>query len=75
MFIHFFYRPKKNVHENDEIRNGNTLYASKTSFEFGIIANFLKQNPTEIVIIDLNGDWFEMDANLYKKLKDEMLLT
>ena len=57
-----------------EIRNGNTLYASKTSFEFEQIASFVRDNPTEVVIIDLNGNWFGMneDKDYHNTLQDEL---
>ena len=65
-------RPKKNVRNSGEILNGNNLYAKKVSDEFEDIRRFLERFPTEIVIIDLNGDWFEMDDNLYYGLDEEI---
>ena len=65
-------RPKKNVRNSGEILNGNNLYAKQVSEEFEDIRRFLDRNPSEIVIIDLNGDWFEMDDNLYYGLDEEI---
>ena len=64
----------KNIYKLNEIRNGHTLYASKTSLEFEQIASFVKDNPTEVVIIDLNGNWFGMDEdkNFHDKLEEEL---
>ena len=43
---------------DEKIRFGNCLYSASTaSLEFKEIADFLKNNPSEIVIIDLNGWW------------------
>ena len=65
-------RPKNNVHNRGEILNGNNLYARKVSEEFEEIRRFLDRNPSEIVIIDLNGDWFEMDDSLYYDLDEQI---
>ena len=65
-------RPKKNVRNSGEILNGNNLYAKKVSEEFEDIRRFLERFPTEIVIIDLNGDWFEFDDNLHYGLDEEI---
>ena len=41
---------------------------------FKQIARFVRDNPTEVVIIDLNGNWFGMDEdkNFHDKLEDEL---
>ena len=74
-----FLRPKRYgddalSHEN---RNGNNLYAKTFPEEFGEIKQFLEKNPSEIVIIDLNGDWFEFKSSTnglnYNKLNLEIM--
>ena len=55
--------------KHDCILNGNALYARRISEEFEEIRRFLEQNPSEVVIIDLNGNWFEMDDALYDDLE------
>ena len=65
-------RPKNNVHNAGEILNGNNLYGGKISEELEEIRRFLDRNPSEIVIIDLNGDWFKIDDNLYFDLDEQI---
>ena len=68
------------INYDPKIYLGNCLYSASTaSQEFEEIAKFLTKNPTEIVIIDLNGDWlhtFDSDNNpdfdFYLKL-DQLL--
>ena len=44
--------------DDQTIYLGSVLYSASTAaHEFEEIAKFLTKNPTEIVIIDLNGDW------------------
>ena len=44
--------------DDSQIYIGSCLYSASTAaHEFDEIAKFLTKNPSEIVIIDLNGDW------------------
>ena len=51
--------------DDTKIYIGFGLYSASTaSHEFEQIAKFLRKNPSEIVIIDLNGDWLHtVDAH------------
>ena len=58
--------------EIEEIRNGHNLYAKTFPEEFEEIRKFVEKNPSEIVIIDLNGDWFRWGYKNYLTLRDEI---
>ena len=57
--------------EDTQIYLGSCLYSASTAaHEFGEIAKFLKNSPSEIVIIDLNGDWlhtFDLNTQNFKR--------
>ena len=63
-------RPKLYVHRDHILsggtiykvgQNGHNLYAKTFPEEFEEIRKFLEKNPSEIVIIDLNGDWYQFE--------------
>ena len=58
--------------EIEEIINGHNLYAKTFPEEFEEIKKFLENNPSEIAIIDLNGDWFQWEWQNYLTLRDEI---
>ena len=67
---------------DDDIYIGSCLYSSSTAAqEFEAIAKFLTKNPSEIVILDLNGDWLHTtgDNDFFIKLdsliKNRFLMT
>ena len=47
---------------------GHNLYATVISAVFVQIKAFQLSNPEEMVIIDLNGEWWEMEDKNYKQL-------
>ena len=63
---------KSGYNEIEEIMNGHNLYAKTFPEEFEEIKKFLENNPSEIVIIDLNGDWFRWDYKNYVTLRNEI---
>ena len=50
------------IHHDNQ--NGHNLYAKTFPEEFEEIRKFLAKNPSEIVIIDLNGDWFKFEESI-----------
>ena len=40
--------------------------------DFAEIRAFLDKHPSEIVIIDLNGDWWGFDMDYLKQLEQEL---
>ena len=60
--------------EDTQIYLGSCLYSASTAaHEFGEIAKFLKNSPSEIVIIDLNGDWLHTASNTFYIALDTLL--
>ena len=57
---------------NDDIRSSNNLYAKNMTEDFADIRAFLDKHPSEIVIIDLNGDWWDLDIKYLEKLEQEI---
>ena len=62
---------KHMVYQN-EIWNAHSLYNTKLSEELKVIKNYLIEFSSEIVIIHLNGQWNEMNDDLYNTLNDEL---
>ena len=62
----------KHVEKTDEIWNAHSLYNTKLSEEFQVMKSFLDKYPSEVVIIFLNGGWYEMNDSLYQKLNEEL---
>ena len=56
----------------ETIWNAHSLYTTKLSAEFADIKRFLKKYPTEFVIIDLNGGWYDMNSSLWATLRKEI---
>ena len=57
------------------IYTGHNLYSGVLSAEFVQIRAFQLSNPGEIVIIDLNGEWWEMDDFQYEQLEFRLNLV
>ena len=57
---------------NDDIRSSNNLYAKNMTEDFADIRAFLDKHPSEIVIIDLNGDWWDLDIKYLEQLEQEI---
>merc|ERR1719436_1879092 len=72
---YFDFRPMAHIgrymHETSTW-NAHSLYADRTSHEFGQIKNFLAQNPSEIVILEMNGGWYEMSDAHYAFIEAEI---
>ena len=49
--------PKYNWGDHYDIRSGHNLYAKNMTEDFDEIRDFLYNHRSEVVIIDLNGDW------------------
>ena len=62
----------KHVHLPNQIWNAHSLYTSKLSSEFADIKRYLLKYKTEFVVIDLNGDWYDMNSSLWDTLKTEL---
>ena len=52
--------------------NAHGLYATRLSHEFGQIKLFLTKFPSEVVVLDLNGDWWKMTNAHYQTLETEL---
>ena len=52
--------------------NAHSLYADRTSNEFNQIKEFLLKYPSEVVILDMNGDWYEMSDAHYASMETEI---
>ena len=55
-----------------QIWNAHGLYTTEFSNEIAVFQKFLEDNPSEVVIIDLNGGWYDMDDSLLSKLNSEL---
>ena len=52
--------------------NAHSLYADRTSYEFNQIKKFLAKYPSEVVILDMNGSWFEMSDAHFASMEAEI---
>jgi len=72
---YFDFRPMGHIgmfmHETSTW-NAHSLYADRTSHEFGQIKDFLTMYPSEIVILDMNGGWYAMSDAHYASLEAEI---
>jgi len=73
---YFDFRPMAHIGKykaESSTWNAHALYAHRTSHEFNQIKSFLSSYPSEVVILDMNGDWYDMNdahfASIEKELK------
>ena len=63
----------RNLDSLKEVWNANGLYASNVRDELHEIHDFLKNHPTQIVILHFNHGWNEvMEKTEFKQLNDHI---